>query len=164
MKLQSAVNTVLIQLSDSLRLLSVAQYVQPCSRLSNSSIGRHVRHIIEMFQCLENGYACGLINYEERKRDQQIEKEKFFAIKLLEGIYPALNKPDKPLLLLTNYDDQDQEKIESNYFREIAYNLEHSIHHMAIIRIGFSELGNIQLEDNYGVAFSTVKYRKEYAQ
>ena len=167
MKLQSAVNTVLTQLSDSIGRLSSEQYVTPCSRLSGSSIGQHVRHIIEMFQCLDNGYESGLISYEDRKRDKQIEMEKSLAIQLLQDIFPGLGKPDKPLLLLTYYYDdpgQDPEKIESNYFREIAYNLEHSIHHMALIRIGFAELGNIPLEENYGVAFSTIKHRRECAQ
>jgi hypothetical protein len=166
MMLQTAVNTILVQLSDSLVLLSSEQYVKPCSRLSNNSIGQHVRHVIEMFQCLEDGYEGGLVDYENRKRDKQIESEKLVAIQQLQGIYPRLNKPDKPLLLLTYYDDQvqDPEKIESNYHREIAYNLEHSIHHMALIRIGISELSNISLEDSYGVAFSTVKYRRECAQ
>jgi hypothetical protein len=166
MMLQTAVNTVLAQLSDSLVLLSDEQYAKPCSRLSHNSIGQHVRHVIEMFQCLDDGYESGLIDYEKRRRDKQIENEKLFAIEQLQGIYPRLKKPDKPLLLLTYYDDQvqDPEKIESNYFREIAYNLEHSIHHMALIRIGISELCDISLEDSYGVAFSTVKYRRECAQ
>lgn len=164
MMLQTAVNTILVQLSDSLVLLSPEQYTKPCSRLSNNSIGQHVRHIIEMFQCLDDGYESGLVDYEKRKRDQQIENEKLFAIEQLQEIYPKLNKPDKPLLLLTYYDDQVPEKIESNYFREIAYNLEHSIHHMALIRVGICELCDISLEDSYGVAFSTVKYRRECAR
>ena len=166
MKLQSAVNTVLTQLSDSLGLLSSEQYVKPCCRLSGSGIGQHVRHIVEMFQCLNNGYQSGLISYEDRKRDKQIENEKLLAMQLLDGIATGLDKPDKPLLLLTYYDDEDQDpvKIETNYFREIAYNLEHSIHHMALIRIGLAELSNIPLEENYGVAFSTIKHRRECAQ
>jgi hypothetical protein len=47
---------------------------------------------------------------------------------------------------------------------EIAYNLEHTIHHMALIRVGLHELGDITLDDSYGVAPSTLKYRKRCVQ
>lgn len=166
MQLQKAVHTILAQLSDSIGLLSDEQYAKPCIHLSGASIGQHVRHIIEMFKCLDAGYESGVIDYEKRKRDKRIENEKSLALNELQGIAAWLDRPDRPLLLLTYSDDlsPDHEKIGSNYFREIAYNLEHCIHHMALIRIGICELGNIPLEENYGVALSTVKYRKSCAQ
>ena len=165
MQIQKAVHAVFIQLSDSIDQLSQEQYVLPCKNLSGNSIGQHVRHIIEMFQCLDNGYESGLVDYEKRKRDKGIENNKLIARNLLQDIFLRLNKNNKSLSLLTYYDylRPEPEEIASNYFREIAYNLEHTIHHMAFIRIGISEVGNISLEDTYGVAFSTVKHRRKCA-
>jgi hypothetical protein len=166
MHLQQAVNNVFVQLSDSLSQLSPAQYIQPCKTLFNNTIGQHVRHIIELFQCLENGYEVGIVNYEKRRRDTQIETDKELAGRLLQEIHRGLSRENKPLKLEACYDDHINEPIhlETNYHREIAYNLEHTIHHMALIRVGITEVAAIQLPDDFGVASSTVKYRKQCAQ
>lgn len=166
MQLQQAVNNIFVQLSGSLSQLSPPQYRQPCTTLFNNTIGQHVRHIIELFQCLENGYESGVVNYEKRKRDELIESDKELAARLLIDLHRVLNKPNKLLTLEACYDDQVTESIaiETNYYREIAYNLEHTIHHMALIRVGITEISTIQLPDDFGVASSTIKYRKQCAQ
>ena len=100
---------------------------------------------------------------KEINRSRQI---KYFADGLLQEIIQQISKKNKPIDLLTYYDDlrTEPEKISSNYFREIAYNLEHTIHHMALIRVGLREIGDIPVDDDYGVASSTLKYRKQCAQ
>ena len=119
-----------------------------------------------MFQCLEAGYQNGEVDYESRQRSRWIETDKSFAADLVKQILQQISKENKNLLLLTYYDErQITPEISSNYFREIAYNLEHTIHHMALIKVGLREIGNMQLGvDPYGVASSTIKYRKQCAQ
>ena len=56
MHLQQAVNNVFVQLSETIRLLTPSQYIQQCGNLGNNTIGQHVRHVIELFQCLDAGY------------------------------------------------------------------------------------------------------------
>jgi hypothetical protein len=166
MQLQQAVNNVFVQLSTTLDQLTQDQYVQPCKTLFNATIGQHVRHIIELFQCLENGYDEGQVNYEKRKRDLRIETEKDFAAGLLVGVHQELNKENKDLLLEACYDEHEVEPITiaTNFYREVAYNLEHTIHHMALIRVGITEVSNIELPEEFGVASSTIKYRQQCAQ
>src|SRR5688500_5927261 len=166
MQLQEAVNNVFVQLAETLNQLTQQEYVKPCSTLFNNTIGQHVRHIIELFQCLESGYEHSLVNYEKRKRDIDIETDKQLASDLLKNIYQQLNRPDKALVLEACYDEHASEPITiaTNYYREIAYNLEHTIHHMALIRVGIAEVSSIVLPDDFGVASSTVKYRKQCAQ
>lgn len=166
MQLQQAVNNVFVQLAETLDLLSQQEYAQPCSTLFNNTIGQHVRHIIELFQCLENGYEAGIVNYEKRKRDRQIETDKNFAASLLKDVYAGLGKTDKALTLEAIYDDLATEpiRISTNFYREIAYNLEHTIHHMALIRVGINEVSAIRLPEDFGVATSTVKHRRQCAQ
>ncbi|HEV3250514.1 MAG TPA: hypothetical protein VGZ71_06155 [Puia sp.] len=163
MQLQQAVNNVFVQLTGSLEQLSVDQYVRPCDVLFSNTIGQHVRHIIELFQCLEKGYENGTVNYENRKRDIEIETDKFLAGKLLKQIVAGLHKPNKTLQLEASYDDSSTKTIfiESNYYREIAYNLEHTIHHMALIRIGINEVSSVLLSEDFGVASSTLKHRRQ---
>ena len=166
MELTKAVNTVFLQLEQVILQVTDEEYSKPCSTLFKNTIGQHVRHIIELFQCLELGYEEAVVNYEKRKRDSMIENDKLFAQTLLNEIYQKLDRPDKPLTLEASYDDLSTTPIQihTNYFREIAYNLEHTIHHMALIRVGITEVTNIQLPDEFGVASSTLKYRKECAQ
>ena len=52
--LLSSINNNLKELIDLLHQLSNEEYSKPCPQLSNASIGEHTRHIIELFQCLEN--------------------------------------------------------------------------------------------------------------
>lgn len=166
MHLQQAIANVFVQLNDSLDQLSSEQYVQPVQLLSNATIGQHVRHIIELFICLENGYNDGIVNYEKRKRDYAIESNKAFAVQLLHSIVAGLGKPNKILILEAGYDDlsEDVVTIETNYLREVVYNLEHAVHHMALIRVGITSLSEIVLPEGYGVASSTIKYRQACAQ
>ena len=166
MQLQQTVKNVFVQLSESLHQLTDEQYVQPSKTLFNATIGQHVRHIIELFICLENGYNRGEVNYEKRKRDLAIESNRDFANELLQKIYTGLKKPNKKLLLESNYDEDSAEGITvtTNYYREIIYNLEHTVHHMALIRVGINEISTIEVPDGFGVASSTIKYRKACAQ
>ena len=166
MQLQQAVNNVFVQLSGTLDKLTQEQYTQPCKTLLNATIGQHVRHIIELFQCLENGYDAGLVNYENRKRDELIETNKLFATELLSEVHSGLNRPNKTLNLEACYDEHADFPItiSTNFYREIAYNLEHTIHHMALIRVGINEIAEIDLPAEFGVASSTLKFRKECAQ
>jgi hypothetical protein len=166
MLLKQPLQHVFVQLSDTLTRLSDAEYMQPCKTLFNASIGQHVRHIIELFQCLESGYETGMVNYENRKRDYLIETNRELAAGLLKDIYSNLEKPNKAIVLeAEDYcDSMEPVTIPSNYYRELAYNLEHTIHHMALIRVGVSEVASIELPEEFGVAYSTMKYRQQCAQ
>ena len=166
MPLQPSIKSVFVQLSESLKSLSDEEYVQPSRILFNATVGQHVRHIIELFLCLEKGYETGGVNYEKRKRDLRIQTDKEFADVLLHEIYSRLDRENKDLLLEGAYDEYSSEliSIQSNYYREIAYNLEHTVHHMALIRVGINEVSDIVLPEGYGVASSTIKYKKACAQ
>ena len=166
MLLKQPIQTVFVQLSESLIRLTKEEYTQPSNILFNASIGQHVRHIIELFLCLEKGYETGLVNYEKRKRDYTIETDKDFAIQLLKDTYHRLERPDRELVLeAEDYEDNSSIVcIQTNYYREVAYNLEHTIHHMALIRVGVTEVSTIVLPKEFGVAYSTLKYRQQCAQ
>ena len=107
-----------------------------------------------------------VVNYEKRKRDYKIETEKDFAIRFLQEIYHRVERPNIDLVMRTeDYEDGTGIiDIPTNYYREIAYNLEHTIHHMALIRVGINEISNVVLSQEFGVAYSTIKYRQECAR
>jgi hypothetical protein len=166
MKIQKAIQNVFVQLSESLKELSDEEYRQPSNILFNATIGQHVRHVIELFLELEKGYETGRVNYDKRKRDYSIETDKDVAIELLYNIFLRLNKFDKNLLLEASYDDNSNDTvlISTNYFRELLYNLEHTVHHMALIRVGINELSTVIVAEDFGVASSTIKHKKVCVQ
>ena len=69
---------------------------------------------------------------------------------------------DFGLTFRANYqiEGEDEVAIQSSFYRELAYNIEHAIHHMALIKIGVRALREtIKLPDYFGVASSTVRYQ-----
>lgn len=166
MQIAQAIRNVFVQLHETLDKLTPGQYTACSKSLFNATIGQHVRHIVELFQCLDEGYETGTVNYEKRKRDRQIETDKNLAIRLLHQISGDLLRADKKIQLEMSYDDVSNETItvESNYYREVVYNLEHTVHHMALIRVGVAELSDIQLPEGFGVASSTIKHRETCVQ
>ena len=166
MQLKLAIDNSFAQLRQILDQLTEAEYLQPSKILFNASVGQHVRHIIELYICLYNGYETGHVNYEERKRDVRIETDKAFAIELMEMVCNNIDRPDKTLLLDSSYaeDSTTSITVETNYYRELIYNLEHTVHHMALIRVGVTEVSAIEIPEGFGIATSTIKYRRSCAQ
>ena len=146
-----------------LRQLSNEEFMQKNPELSNATIGEHMRHIIELFGCLLENYEYGLINYDDRKRDLLLQTDKNEAIAIIEKYLLELDKPNKPLSLTHNC-FSPIELLQTNYFRELIYNLEHSIHHQALIKVALYNFPHIIISDSFGVAPSTLEYRKQCAQ
>jgi hypothetical protein len=133
-------------------------YTRPCPALSGATIGQHTRHIIELYQCLLEGYAPAAVFYDSRKRDKRMEQEVNFAVDQLQRIQNSLERPKRKLLIYYKLND-GEEILESNYFREVMYNLEHTIHHKALIKVAIDQFTDIILPESFGVAPSTMQYR-----
>lgn len=158
-----SINNSLNELIDLLNQMTNSEYCNPCASLSDSTIGEHTRHIIEMFQCLENNYDFGIINYDERQRNILIQTDVDFAISQIRVVQNSLEKENKKVELQQIVDGEEI-RIESNYFRELLYNLEHCIHHQALIKVAVLQIPTLFVDENFGVARSTIEYRKQCAQ
>ena len=146
-----------------LRQLTNDDYSHKNPELSNATIGEHMRHIIELFECLLNNYEYGLINYDDRKRDVILQTDANEVILKIKKILVEIEKPNKSLYLAHNC-YSTSETLPTNYFRELVYNLEHSIHHQALIKVVLIRLPHIKIASSFGIAPSTLEYRKKCAQ
>jgi hypothetical protein len=164
MEVIKGIITNLSQLRTVLEALSNEQYSKPLRILTDSSIGQHVRHIIDSLQCMIEGYDSGTINYENRKRDRQVETNIVTAVEYIIEIRKKLEKGNKEIALDVSYAIGSKITIPTNYYRELAYNLEHIIHHMAIIRIAITETTTLTLAEEFGIAPATLEYRRACAQ
>lgn len=138
-------------------------YTNPCEALSQATIGHHTRHIIELYQCLQAGYHSGTINYDSRKRNPLYENDTAAAIAVIREIQANLKQSDKEVKIFCSTDD-NAVCIESNYYREVLYNLEHCIHHQALIKVALLSIKNINIAEGFGVAPSTLQHRQACAQ
>jgi hypothetical protein len=143
--------------------LSDNEYSSSINCLSGSSIGQHIRHILEFYICLLDGIPIGIINYDNRKRDINLETDTLYSAKIVDSICVKLALFDqeiKDIFLQANFDiDKSVNKIlETSVSREMSYCLEHSIHHQALIKIGLSELNpHLSIDKNFGIAPSTIR-------
>jgi uncharacterized damage-inducible protein DinB len=166
MKLITACRDILDQLTGMLAQIRDEDYSRGSVALSGSSIGQHLRHTLEFFVCLENGFEKGVINYDKRSHDKSIETDKTIALVTIERVYNFLQDVDldKPLHLEVNYNiEQDEtETLNTTGKRELVYNIEHAVHHMALIKIGIRELAPyVELNKEFGVAASTIRYNEK---
>ncbi|MDI9879375.1 hypothetical protein [Flectobacillus longus] len=155
---------IIKQLEDVLSCLNVTQYTKPLAVFNGSSLGQHVRHTVEFFQCLIEGLESGIVDYDARKRDMQIENDLAYTLTCLNNISAQIfeiSDAQKLMLIATYYDEIIPEMVISNVQRELVYLIEHSIHHFALVRIGIQEnFPGVSLPYSFGVAYSTIKYRE----
>jgi hypothetical protein len=150
----------LAALTNLLARLSDSQYTRRVEHLAGASIGGHTRHIIELLQCAVNGYHTREVDYLNRRRNFELEKDKNSTISELYQIVLSIRRPDMQLKLtaeqpLSSHDMQ----VYTTWYREIVYNTEHTIHHLALIRVALIEMNLDLVDKDFGVAYSTLQFR-----
>ena len=153
-----ALSTLLEELKDE-------HYTKTIEHLGNASIGGHTRHIIELIDCAVQGYNLGTVDYVNRKRDLLLEGDRRFALTVLNNLKTRFNLPDKRLkLVVETSEEATNNTVDTTYYREMVYNTEHCIHHLALIKVALIEMQLNLVESNFGMAYSTLKYRSTLTQ
>ena len=165
MQLIKASYSILSQLATVVEQIEEKDFSLPCPSLGNSSIGQHLRHTLEFFLCLESGCNDGLVNYDKRSHDKIMESDKHIALSTINRIKGCIadKVEDFTFILEVGYERNSEESVrmQTNYFRELTYNIEHAVHHMAIMKIGIREIAPyISLPLDFGVAASTIRYKE----
>jgi hypothetical protein len=147
-----------------LEQLTEREYTQPLQVLSASSIGKHVRHILEFYECLFQGLSTGVVDYDARQRDLRLETDKAFSLATIQALHHQIQTTthDVSLQLQVHLEDSDSLiAIPTTLYRELVYNSEHCIHHLALIRIAVeTSFPDTTLPSSFGVAYSTVRYQQ----
>jgi hypothetical protein len=163
--LQKASVDALGQLVSVLGTLNADDFRTPLPVLSGGTIGRHVRHLVEFYQCLFGGLVTGMVDYDARARNAMLEEDPALAVAALQYLMRRVGEvqADQPLVLCTRYGPGEKVSIPTTLYRELVYNLEHCIHHQATIRIGLRALSQpAPLPDSFGVAPSTLQYQSAH--
>lgn len=159
---QSSINLLRSHLAYFLNQLSTEQYQSPQRLLEGNSIGKHVRHIIEFYQCLLEGLPEGRLNYDHRQRQIRLEEDLYFAQQGIEALIAQIEKVEQnpPLLMEACFGEEQALQVPTNWARELAYNIEHTVHHLAILRLLLqAQYPEIQLPFGFGIAYSTLQHQ-----
>lgn len=146
------------------------QLARPLEVLNGASIGMHVRHILEFYQCLFEAVTHRDLNYDRRKRDKDMETQTESCLECISFLKKQIDRyqDDFSMQLHADYavtDGGTPVNVTTTYFRELLYNVEHTVHHLAIIKIGMQALGDaFEIGDDFGVAASTMRNNKLCAQ
>ncbi len=165
-KLKAAAIRILKQLENIIVQIKNEDFTTPVAILNGATIGQHTRHTLEFFTCLFDGYTLGTVNYDKRRHDKLIEEDCIQTLTILNGRIDFIQRAENnyKFNLEVDYAIEEEQNIiiETNLNRELAYNVEHAVHHMALIRIGLNTVaGYVNIPDGFGVASSTIRYKNE---
>ena len=166
MPLSSVLSDVFSQLRSFVSVVDDDAYVKPVAALDGATLGQHLRHATEFYLCLLDALSSRtfVVNYETRSRDTLLETNRSAALAALTDVEARIlaYSEDRSLELLIASEDLGSMSIPSSFYRECAYNIDHSIHHMALLRAGTKEIcPNLRLPESFGVAKSTLAHRKQ---
>jgi hypothetical protein len=150
----------LLELRSILDQVNEADYSRALPILDNGTLGRHVRHILEFYECLFLSDDGDTICYDDRKRNLVLEEHVAIASEYIDTIISKISGVGhNKFLFLKSRFGTEEITMNSSLYREITYNIEHTVHHLAIIRIALSaECKYICLSNTFGYADSTIQF------
>jgi len=128
-------------------------------------VGAHLRHIIEFYQCFLDGLGNSHIDYDARRRDETIERNRKAAAGAIENIIASLRTNAlvrENCIVWVRMEDAGALQVsdafmESSVSRELQVLSSHTIHHFALIAMTLRMHG-VDLDPEFGMAPSTLRY------
>lgn len=106
-----------------------------------SPVGTHFRHVLDHYQILLGGLAGGRIDYDARRRDPRLEREREYAVNAALDLRDQLDRltadsGQRPLLVSTRSlaDEEEPDWSGSTLRRELQFLVSHTVHHCALIK------------------------------
>jgi hypothetical protein len=162
--LNTAAKDVLQQGCIFLERIDDETYVRSMEGEFSASLGAHYRHVLDHFLCLAEGIRTGQVNYDQRRRNPQLESSVTCARLVTEGLREEFGGLSSEILQRdcavtygVGYSETEAEAVKSNMAREVMFCVGHAIHHYAILRILCAGVG-VKLPYEFGVAPSTLKH------
>jgi len=132
-----------------------------------SCIGEHVRHVLDVYNVMMKGADSGLIDYNDKRRGNEIETCRAAALNEIDKIHQWLNELDDTALALTctvrselTLHGKNIGDMESSLRRELVFAASHVIHHSALIGV-CARLCNLPTDELFGVAPATASHWRE---
>lgn len=129
--------------------------------LEGASLGKHIRHTLEFHQCLFAEKK--VISYDNRHRNVLLETDRTEAIHCIDALISRLRfvQLDKVLHLSVQY-GAETIIVTSSVKREMAFLIEHTVHHKAILRMALNQyFPHVTFDASFGYADSTIRFLEQ---
>ncbi|ANW95675.1 hypothetical protein AXE80_05020 [Wenyingzhuangia fucanilytica] len=144
--------------------ISQEQYCDKSIPPYYSSIGGHMRHILDMFHCVFSGYQNGRVDLTKRERNINVETFPSYATAYLDSIVQHLLNLEESDLSRTIQVVDDLGNgcctVDSTLGAILAQAQSHTIHHYATIGYMLHHLGVTLKDDSFGLNPTTPKVLK----
>lgn len=160
---------IIRQITELLDTMNNQIYAKPLEVFKGSSIGQHFRHILDFYLCLIKGVQEGTVDYASRDRNPLAESDVHFIKQAFCNVSQVINQfsEEAPVKVCGDFSIQTAQRPElwSSIGRELMFAYDHTLHHLAMIKIGIAAVApDLQLDHTLGVAPSTMKHRAEMGQ
>jgi uncharacterized damage-inducible protein DinB len=128
---------------------------------ASGAIGEHVRHVLDHLSALIAASPTAVLSYDHRTRGTSVESDPSAAVREMMRLDLALERwtdrsLDEPIAVAAVLDADGQSVTGwSTLARELAFVMNHTIHHQAIIALLLEFQGQAPLDDRFGYAPST---------
>lgn len=158
------------QLIEFIAGLDDRSYNHVASPVFESSIGQHLRHILDIYLVLMHAEAGQLIDYDKRRRGHPVETVHAVGLSELEAVKHWLQgltdaQLSEAVVVKSEVDVSAQHcsVLDSSLGRELCFAASHQIHHMAIMA-AVAKLAGLAVDDSIGLAPATASYAREQGQ
>ncbi len=156
--------------------LTENQLSQVCEPWISSTIGQHIRHVVDMYFALAAAECKDIIDYDVRQRGSNIEKSLGDAKSAMHSVIDWLSQLEMKCQQGLELEECSLNiksevslsrsvslEVSSNLLRELVFVGSHAVHHYALIKV-IAKCLEIDVEEWFGVAPATVSYlRNELA-
>lgn len=145
--------------------LDESSFIEPVESFYGSTVGGHLRHCLEHYRSFFDGLRIGRIDYDARARELILETQIEVAQENVAAVCAALNalpegdlSRERELLVKMDCGEQDLPWQASSIGRELQFLVSHTVHHFAMMG-GICQALGLEMEEEFGVAPSTLRYR-----
>ena len=131
-----------------------------------SAVGAHLRHVIEHYDALLHLGESGVVDYDRRARDRDLERQPAVARARLEGLQARLlhwtdAQLQAPLQVrgVAGLVGELEFTVASSVGRELVFVASHAIHHFALLRAHCQQIG-LPMPPEFGLAPATVRHER----
>ncbi|KAI9501083.1 hypothetical protein GGI25_005867 [Coemansia spiralis] len=162
-ELLTSSTSYLLHLRDTLALVPDATYTRISTALPGSTIGKHVRHVLDHFMLLLA--SSGRVNYSLRERNEDTQSSvasgQAAILRTVERIRSVLEdgcsvNVESPVCIEDTLPGGNDRAFVSTLGRELWFCTHHMIHHNAVIACLMFEFG-LQPPKEFAYAPSTIK-------
>jgi len=130
--------------------------------LAPHRVGSHLRHVLEFYECFLSGLEASRIDYDARKHDETLERNRHSAAakicSIIQRLEEASSLPEDSRLAVRMENADEGVYLSSSVGRELQALSSHTIHHFALIAVTL-RLHGLEVDPTFGMSPSTLRYQ-----